>query len=320
MKNIQQLKQLLPDYLSKYHNINSPRSFFKCLNPNHNDSHPSMIFTDKYNICKCFSCGASYDIFDLIGLDYNLTNFNDKLNKLNEIYLNYSPSYYKPQPQKLVDYTEYYQKCCFNQKLLDYMSKKRGIMPALLKKYQIVYDQNTQMAIFPINKNCYFARSVSGNKKNKSRGNSDIWNKKILSNSSSSTHVYVTEGIIDSLSLETIDPSVRTISVNGVSNINQLIKNLKKVNFEGMIMIAFDNDAAGEQASLLLKEKLNENNIKSVITHLIPAISHCKDINELLVKDPKLLEKQYFYYEAVMSNYFNKMKEKENVSVATLNV
>lgn len=44
------------------------RSNFICLNPEHSESRPSMGL--KNNNCHCFACGANYDIFDLIALDY----------------------------------------------------------------------------------------------------------------------------------------------------------------------------------------------------------------------------------------------------------
>ena len=62
MNSIAQYKTYLPHYLQQYHNITDLKKFFRCLNPNHVDNHPSMIYTDKYHICKCFSCGAYYDI------------------------------------------------------------------------------------------------------------------------------------------------------------------------------------------------------------------------------------------------------------------
>ena len=70
-ESIDNFKPLLADYLMNKHglNINKP---FTCINPEHEDHHPSMSYSYKYNICKCFSCGASYDIFDLIGMDYNV--------------------------------------------------------------------------------------------------------------------------------------------------------------------------------------------------------------------------------------------------------
>ena len=43
------------------------RHNFKCLNPDHTEKNPSMGL--KNNNCHCFSCNASYDIFDLIALD-----------------------------------------------------------------------------------------------------------------------------------------------------------------------------------------------------------------------------------------------------------
>ena len=52
MSSISEYKTYLWDYLQKYHNVTSPKRFFHCLNPNHIDNNPSMMFTDKYNICK----------------------------------------------------------------------------------------------------------------------------------------------------------------------------------------------------------------------------------------------------------------------------
>lgn len=48
------------------------RQPFKCLNPTHNDHNPSMSIdrTSASGLhCKCFACGAYYDIFDLIAID-----------------------------------------------------------------------------------------------------------------------------------------------------------------------------------------------------------------------------------------------------------
>ena len=83
--SIKNFKMLLGDYLTSKHgkNINKP---FTCLNPEHEDRHPSMSYSSKYNICKCFACGASYDIFDLIGLDYGVTSFSEKLEIADKLY------------------------------------------------------------------------------------------------------------------------------------------------------------------------------------------------------------------------------------------
>ncbi len=78
------VKGLLPDYL-RSKGIDTEKNF-KCLNPEHNDTHPSMSYYYKNNRCMCFSCGARYDIFDLIGIDYGLTDNKDIFKKAYELY------------------------------------------------------------------------------------------------------------------------------------------------------------------------------------------------------------------------------------------
>lgn len=79
------LKGKLADYL-RDKGIN-PNTNFRCLNPSHNDQQLSMSYDVKTHSAHCFTCGATYDIFDLVGLDYNLTTFKERLNKLQELYL-----------------------------------------------------------------------------------------------------------------------------------------------------------------------------------------------------------------------------------------
>lgn len=76
-----QAKNMLEWYLQNK-GINT-RKNFQCLNPNHNDNKPSMAY--KNNYCHCFSCGAHYDIFDLIGVEYNITSETEKFKKTYEI-------------------------------------------------------------------------------------------------------------------------------------------------------------------------------------------------------------------------------------------
>ena len=78
------VKGYLGDYLHSK-GINT-RKMFTCLNPDHPDAHPSMSYDERRQRCKCFSCGASYDIFDLIGIDYGLTEARDIFNKAYEMY------------------------------------------------------------------------------------------------------------------------------------------------------------------------------------------------------------------------------------------
>lgn len=316
MSSISEYKTYLWDYLQKYHNVTSPKRFFHCLNPNHIDNNPSMMFTDKYNICKCFSCGASYDIYDLIGLDYDLHNFKEQLEKVQELYLGYVPvkkEVKKEVDNKIYDYTNYYNKCFKNRYKTTYL-EQRGITRELIDKYKIGYDEERQLVVFPINKHCYFARSVVNNDKIKSRGSSDIWNKKYIKENNQL--VYVTEGIIDALSLEVIDPNVKVMSINGVGNINSLVYALKENNFNGTIGIAFDKDGAGKKATDELKKELAKINVNSFSTSMIATfddISKVKDINMALINNKDLLKRNYEYINSALLQRINKEKEGDGI-------
>lgn len=316
MSIISEYKTYLWDYLEKYHNVTSPKRFFHCLNPNHIDNNPSMMFTDKYNICKCFSCGASYDIYDLIGLDYDLHSFKEQLEKVQELYLGYIPvkkEVKKDIDNKVYDYTNYYNKCFKNRYRTTYL-EQRGITRELIDKYKIGYDEERKLVVFPINKHCYFARSVVNNDKIKSKGSSDIWNKIYIKENNQL--VYVTEGIIDALSLEVIDPNVKVMSINGVGNINSLVYALKENNFNGTIGIAFDNDGAGKKATDELKKELAKINVNSFSTSMIATFddtSKVKDINMALINNKDLLKRNYEYINSALLQCINKEKEGDGI-------
>ena len=316
MSSISEYKTYLWDYLQKYHNVTSPKRFFHCLNPNHIDNNPSMMFTDKYNICKCFSCGVSYDIYDLIGLDYDLHSFKEQLEKVQELYLGYVPvkkEVKKEIDNKIYDYTNYYNKCFKNRYKTTYL-EQRGITRELIDKYKIGYDEERKLVVFPINKHCYFARSVVNNDKIKSRGSSDIWNKKYIKENNQL--VYVTEGIIDALSLEVIDPNVKVMSINGVGNINSLVYALKENNFNGTIGIAFDKDGAGKKATDELKKESAKINVNSFSTSMIATfddISKVKDINMALINNKDLLKRNYEYINSALLQCINKEKDGDGI-------
>ena len=62
-----------------------PRKPFLCLNPAHNDHDPSMSFDRRRGRIKCFSCNATYDLFDLVALDYGLTDQRQIFDKAYEV-------------------------------------------------------------------------------------------------------------------------------------------------------------------------------------------------------------------------------------------
>ena len=312
--SIKNFKMLLGDYLTSKHgkNINKP---FTCLNPEHEDRHPSMSYSSKYNICKCFACGSSYDIFDLIGLDYGVTSFSEKLEIADKLYPNISNIVFKKfdvieDESNLIDFTNYYKKCINKISNTDYLNNRK-IDIDLLKKYNVGYDDKREMVVFPINKNCYFARSVNSNQKLKSRGTSYLWNEKLLENSDSKTLIYVTESIIDSLSLETIDPDIKTVALNGLPNYKRLLKVIDGKKFVGNIVLAFDNDITGKTYQDIVKEELKKRKINSFSTSIIFTMD-VKDLNEALVKDKEAFIRNYNYFNQNFKMIIDKMLNKES--------
>lgn len=312
--SIEKFKILLGDYLTSKHgkNINKP---FTCLNPEHEDRHPSMSYSSKYNICKCFACGASYDIFDLIGLDYGVTSFSEKLEIADKLYPNISNIVFKKfdvieDESNLIDFTNYYKKCINKISNTDYLNNRK-IDIDLLKKYNVGYDDKREMVVFPINKNCYFARSVNSNQKLKSRGTSYLWNEKLLENSDSKTLIYVTESIIDSLSLETIDSDIKTVALNGLPNYKRLLKVIDDKKFVGNIVLAFDNDITGKTYQDIVKEELKKRKINSFSTSIIFTMD-VKDLNEALVKDKEAFIRNYNYFNQNFKMVIDKMLNKES--------
>ena len=311
-ESIDKFKPLLADYLVQKHgiNINEP---FHCLDPNHEDKHPSMSYWTKHNICKCFSCGVSYDIFDLVGLDYGIESFKEKLEMLDKLYPNISNIVFKKfdvvkSENSVIDFTNYFKRCINKIGDTNYLNDRK-INPELLKKYNVGFDNKREMVVFPINKNCYFARSVSGDSKIKSRGTSYLWNEKLLDNSDNKTLIYVTESIIDSLSLETIDPDVKTVALNGLPNYKRLLQVVKENNFKGKLVLAFDNDKLGKTYQDIVKNELAKINVSSFSTTLISNFDtdECKDLNEALVKYKGKLIENYNYFDT----NFKKIIEKE---------
>jgi DNA primase len=74
---VKYLKDFLPDYLKeKSLPLNKK---FKCLNPEHDDVYGSMDYFEDAKRVRCFECEAHYDLLDLIGLDYGIPDFMDRL-------------------------------------------------------------------------------------------------------------------------------------------------------------------------------------------------------------------------------------------------
>lgn len=337
---IDKVKEHLKDYLEEQ-GINTSKPFV-CLNPSHDDTHPSMSYDKRRNIVKCFSCNTSYDIISLYALNNNLDNNSDFIKIVEELAIKYNIDYKRSTSEarengkmlananvKKEDYTKYINKCKKDIDKTDYLLK-RGISDKLQKKYNIGYDVKEKMLILPISKTCYLGRYTSENatyKHHKPKGTSnEIFNGDYLKDSNFKTIIWVCESIIDALSLEEINEDIKAISLNSINNARQLVQEASDNNYKGVFVLALDTDTNGLRASKELQEDLEAINIKALIFNndlssynVINGNDEIKnkDLNELLISNKEKLKIIATNYNNMiygsLENQAIKLYQKENV-------
>lgn len=86
-KGIAYYNAFMEDYLGTNYGLINPRSFkINCLNPAHADNNPSMSYDKRKKILHCFSCGASYDLIDLVQLEGHAHSCKDAISYLANLY------------------------------------------------------------------------------------------------------------------------------------------------------------------------------------------------------------------------------------------
>lgn len=308
------LKSHLQDYLES-RGIDT-RKNFNCLDPAHEDSNPSMSYWKEQDICHCFSCNANLDIFDLIGIDYNLSNYKDQFNKACNIYgldeeyqTNTATKNLQPKTEKYkqastgknkttpnapeLDLRDYFRKVRANIGQTDYL-QSRGISEEIIGKYFIGYDpnfktntggKNWKAIIIPTSKSTYIARNINpSNDKEKIRavGHRTPFNLGILYKADNP--IWIVEGEIDALSL--LEIGIPAVGLGGVSNTNKLVDSLARKKPTQPLIIAMDNDKVGLEQSNGLKIKLDDLGIANY--QMKNAYNKYKDPNEFLTADRDL--------------------------------
>ena len=168
------VKGKLIDYLAETHRDQRRDGKFPC--PFHPDTEesPNMCYDKKNNKVKCFRCGASEDIFSLIGKDRGLSDPKDIFNWA---YQHYGITIHQPEkatekPQERkgmkqnqpkteqhthnsihtytqqeresrdFDYPAYFKRVQAQINKTDYPTAKRGLSQAVIDKYRLGYDPN----------------------------------------------------------------------------------------------------------------------------------------------------------------------------------
>ena len=265
---------------------------------------------------KCFGCNFSGDIIDLIGEVENIADYPEKLKRAGEyIGINtdgqstektprsasldkhthmdiHTDTYtYKQEEKSLLPY---YRKCQQCLRETGYLLK-RGISEEVATRFMLGFDptfstkdrdtdQYTQWGalIIPTGHSSYVARNTDPQATDKNRyrdrGRKSPFNWKALQNATKP--IFVVEGEIDALSI--IEAGGEAIGLGGVG-IDSFIRDyMEKHPPVQPLVVALDNDDAGQEATQKLEEKLREMGV--TFYRLNPA-GDFKDANEALLAD-----------------------------------
>lgn len=306
--NPEEAKEYAKTNLEAYLNAKgiNTSSNFSCLNPTHEDKHPSMSFDSRRNRCHCFSCGVDYDIFDVMAIDTGLSG-KELFNHVYSLY-NISVEYENsknqissksiPQPESAAiaatkisinkksqnenreNLTEFFEKCHAAIEKTDYW-KKRGLSKATVDAYNLGYWEEKRRFVIPTGNFSYNARATwEADKKErylKPKGQFELFNLKAIP--LAEQPVFVVEGEFDALSI--IEAGGIAVALGSSSNL-RFIEFLKSNRPKYPLILALDNDEAGRAGEAKLSEELTKIQVEFVDADITLGF---KDANEALVGD-----------------------------------
>ena len=277
------LKSCLPQWLREHGlPLHKP---FACLNPAHQDAHPSMGYNEKNQTVHCFACGATYDIFDLVGQEENLTDFPSKMKAVNRRYGGGEIIRVTAKPTQAFPYKE-------GGGRSDLYFTGRGLSDETVRRFGLVVENGYAVLPVFVDGVC---RSVCRRaidpavepRYQNSRGAMQLWNSAAMERAAGK-ELFVTEGIFDALSLEEL--GFPAVALCGAANTGKLVQKIDEyvpVAWPERVVLAGDADAAGQGMNEKLREQLTARGIACAVLALPDG---CKDVNEALVQNRDALQ------------------------------
>ena len=249
----------------------STKKNFKCVSPDHDDNNPSMHFYG--TTCFCFSCGARYNIFKLVGEDFGIADFRGQVEKVCELFnvsskdaesmtqhirerqLAFAPSK-KPKPPR--DYRKLFGYCRSKIGETDY-PQKRGFSESIIKKaglgfhpkFRVNKEGDTwSVMIIPVDRNHFVARNTDPNADKGNRFHASLGQRVLytrfsdLQNSKNPT--WIVEGEIDAISVA--DAGGEAIALGSTQNVHKLLRLLKENRPKASLILSLDSDDSGRKA------------------------------------------------------------------------
>lgn len=292
-----ELKELLPEYmeiLEEQGEIeNRGNGYYTCPFCGSGDK---KNYTAAFHISgtrfNCFSCGEHGDIFDLVAYMEDLPDdWKKHYNRAVKIMRPYLDGSIEPKKQDTVsvpketkaeDYTDYLQQCHANVANTDYF-RQRGLSTDTINRFQLGYDEHKNLVTIPYNPDCkgYVHRVLWDSDNKYCKFGNELFNIQALH--SDGKYLFITEGQIDSMSLEEI--GINAIGLGGVNEISKLVQQLKEHPCDKTLVLALDNDKAGRRATGKLIEAIADEEINQYYIVNSRLYGKYKDANEFLVAD-----------------------------------
>ena len=238
-----------------------------------------MNYYEDTNTVHCWVCNKNYDVLDIYqqvhGLDFQqaaaeLGN-TDCFEKRKEP----SPLSAKKEPAK--DYTSYYHdhESLTDKRAVAYL-KGRGISADTARKIGVCFDAAADPAgsgcfaprlIIPSSKYHFVGVRVDGvdeyRKMNVKGATAEVSNLEELDKAGS---VFVVEGAFDGMSI--MEAGGRAVMLNSTSNVGKFLDHVRKHRPQAMLLLAMDNDKAGQTATEALRKGLDTEKIPYRVANL----------------------------------------------------
>ncbi len=280
------VKEFLPEYLEMK---GLPiKKTFRCINPEHEDRHPSMSYDSKRNKVHCFACGVTYDLFDCISILEGLVDMKDVFNFANNVFLNKE----KRSPGKEKKNFSI-SNLTMTKEGYDYLNS-RGISNEVCDRFNLVYcpdffygfrpfDAHWKAVIIPTGDSTFTVRNIDATEKSqriRKVGGSPLYNSSVLYNKSKDTPVFITEGEIDALSF--YEANAEAMALGSTANTKAFLELVQQKKPLRTLILCLDNDEMGKKSQKIIADELLKSDISFVE---INVAGDFKDINEALVND-----------------------------------
>ena len=264
-------------------------TFYRCVNPMHEDRHPSMSVRN--NRFKCFACGVGGSTIDLVKYVLNLNDI-EAVNYILSLDTSKINAYTNIKNKNLEKKKDVDDKIKYmilknsksDEKILDSYFLFRGLKDIYKKvdKEQIEILSNTYKGrnsiIYNFPKHNFFIQKTIGEKGVFVHGHSTF----VTYRGYKHNKFAIVEGIEDGLSALML--GYNFICLNSVSNLDKLLEAMLKYKEklqDNVYYMALDNDLAGIKANKRLKTFLKEHNFKySTDLFMLYYRNKVKDLND----------------------------------------